>query len=59
LGLIGKDIVNPLSLSGEVGVLATHDDSGMLAVLLMQADEVAPVDGHHRTILSDGKAQHV
>jgi hypothetical protein len=48
-GDIGDRPVNPLSLANDIGVLGAYDDARVGGVLLMQANEVAPVQGEDDT----------
>lgn len=49
-GDIGDRPVNPLSLANDIGVLGAYDDARVGGVLLMQANEVAPVQGEDDTL---------
>lgn len=50
--------MNTLPLAGKVCVLTTNDDSGMATILLVQTDEVAPIDGHDSPTVGSSEVQH-
>jgi hypothetical protein len=52
-------MVNPLRQPREIHIEGADDDAGVPGPVLMQPDEVAPVQRHHRAMLAGRELQDV
>lgn len=48
-----------MGLSAEIGIVGAHDDPGMARSLLMEPDEVFPIDGHQDPVLRPGESKDI
>lgn len=51
--------MNSVRLSLSVDVLRADDDAVMIRLLLVQADEIAPIDGEHCSVQCNGEGKDV